>query len=297
MLQLGKKLLIQALDNHAGATLLVNARGSRLDIVYANTALELAVGWDGCELSGRPLADLLVDGDLPADEDGLPGRERILVQRWRCRQGQDQMLRFRLDPLYERPGAPAYWLLSESPAASDGRSTARRSLTGAEGRDPATGLPNRRSFEEMLRRDWSLARRQGGRLGMIMFRMDALEAYRELFGRHSTDSCLRKVGHAIAGSLRRGGDAAARFDAGRFAVLIGGASEAQARDFAEQIAARVRILAIHHPRSELDRFVTVSWGVASLQADRSAPSSALVEAAAAALDMQPSAAAASSKAG
>jgi PleD family two-component response regulator len=46
-------------------------------------------------------------------------------------------------------------------------------------------------------------------------------------------------------------------------VLIGGAPEDQVAAFAERIAQRVRDLAIHHPRSQLARYVTVSWSLAS----------------------------------
>ena len=64
-------------------------------------------------------------------------------------------------------------------------------------------------------------------------------------------------------SLRREGDLTARYADDCFAVLMGDASEAQAAEMAGRIAAKVRGLAIHHPRSMRDRFVTLSWGVAS----------------------------------
>ena len=36
---------------------------------------------------------------------------------------------------------------------------------------------------------------------VIVFQVDALDRYRDLYGKHAADSCLRKIGHAITGSL------------------------------------------------------------------------------------------------
>ena len=62
--------------------------------------------------------------------------------------------------------------------------------------------------------------------------------YRNLFGRHASDSVLRKIAHAINGSLRRAGDFSARYDEARFAALIGSANEIQAQSLAESILPR-----------------------------------------------------------
>jgi len=72
-----------------------------------------------------------------------------------------------------------------------------------------------------------------------------------------------KGGHAIGGTLRRAGDFGARIANDRFAVLVGDSAENQAKACANNIASKVRKLAIHHPRSTESRFATVSYGVAS----------------------------------
>ena len=102
-------------------------------------------------------------------------------------------------------------------------------------------------MQEILLRDWSVARREQKRLSVIVFRIDALESYHQLFGRHATEACLRKVAHSIANSLQRAADYCARVGHDRFAVMIGGAEEDRVVAFAERIAQRVRDLAIHHP--------------------------------------------------
>ena len=62
---------------------------------------------------------------------------------------------------------------------------------------------------------------------------------------------------------RSSGDFAARYGSDQFAVLVGSADESQALELAERVAQKVRNLSIHHPRSPVARFVTVSYGVAS----------------------------------
>ncbi|RMF96354.1 MAG: diguanylate cyclase [Gammaproteobacteria bacterium] len=282
MLCLKKNLLLQALDRAGGALLIIAASEPRGRIAYANQRLAQLTGWAPEELLGRELGELLISGELPCADDALPGAERVLGHRWRCRDGGDQELAFVVAPLFERPGLPAYWLLSESGRPADG--ALQRRLMRSSSLDQATGLLSRPSFDELLRRDWGIARREQRSLTLMLFRVDELDAYQSLFGRHATDACLRKVAHVVAGALRRSGDAAARFAAGDLAVLIAGASEHQAKQLGERIAAKVRDLAIHHPRSRIDRYVTLSFGVASLTPAGDAPADQLVKLAARDLD-------------
>lgn len=267
MINLAKKLLVQALDQCASGTLVVEAKGPRCRIVYANDAFTDLTGWDSSEVVGRALRDFLANGDLPGPDTGE------VEQRWRSQGGSPVSLTLRVAPLYQRPGVPDYWLLSHAgPAAERGGRSGEPA-----GTDPVSGLPNRRVFEDVLHRDWGIARRDGRGLAVILFQIDAMDSYREVFGRHTADACLRKVGHAISGALHRCGDLAARLDSDRFAALVGGGSESQVAAFAADIADRVRGLAIHHPRSAVARFVTVSTGVAAMVPTGDEPYSELLE--------------------
>ncbi|MBT8444420.1 MAG: GGDEF domain-containing protein, partial [Gammaproteobacteria bacterium] len=177
-------------------------------------------------------------------------------------------------PLFELPGKPAFWLLTVLSAADsnevgaeaalrDALQDARRKIKRLERTDSATGVPNEEAFNEILHRDWAIARREQRRLGVVLFCVDFLEEYRHSLGRHATDSVLRKVAHAINGSLRREGDFGARVGDDRFAVVLGTADEAQVRDFAERVVKKVSSLAIPHPKSPVARNITISCGYAS----------------------------------
>jgi diguanylate cyclase (GGDEF)-like protein len=184
-------------------------------------------------------------------------------------------------PLYDRPGVPRYWMGAEMRPTDALESTqdaerdtllsvlrdARMQLRRLDGRDSATGVLNRRAFEEMLERDWLMARREQRGLSSILFRLNEFAEYREVYGRHAADSCLRKILHAITGCLRRGGDIAARYSDDHFVILLNGMDAGEVSRLADQIAARVRGLSIHHPRSAQGRFMTVSYGLSNLLPD------------------------------
>lgn len=267
MINLTKKLLIQALDQCASGTLVVEAKGPGCRIVYANDAFGDLTGWNPGDLIGQALRDFLANGDLPSPDTSE------LEQLWRSQGGSPVTLTLQVASLYQRPGVPDYWLLSHpGPAAERGGRGGELART-----DTVSGLPNRRVFEDVVHRDWGIARRDGRGLAMILFQIDAMDSYREVFGRHTADACLRKVGHAISGALHRCGDLAARFDTDRFAALVGGGSESEVEAFAADIANRVRGLAIHHPRSAVARFVTVSTGVAAMVPTGDEPAGELLE--------------------
>lgn len=271
--KLNRHLLRQALDAVAAPALIIDAQHRDRPVVYANAAVGRAIGLHPNEIIGRS-ADSLADSAFdPASPDP-----------W-CPRSSRGPVELRPAPLYDQPGKAGYWLLTAEAAppavmrpVNSPSSTTAPSMAGTgvfmatdvwarslrdDRADAATGIPGRNALLEVLLRDWSIARREQKRLSVIVFRIDALESYHQLFGRHATEALLRKVAHSIANSLQRAGDYCARVGHDRFAVLIGGAEEAVVSAFAERIAQRVRDLAIHHPRSQLARYVTVSWTVAS----------------------------------
>ena len=125
-----------------------------------------------------------------------------------------------------------------------------------------TGLLNERSFREVLEHDWAVAAREQSSLALVVFTLDEFDAYVDVFGRHATDSCLRRVGQAVRRSLRRASDVVGRAGDTQLLVLSHASDEAGVREFAARISTAVRELGLHHPRSSVSKFVTVSFEVA-----------------------------------
>jgi diguanylate cyclase (GGDEF)-like protein len=130
--------------------------------------------------------------------------------------------------------------------------------------DKLTGLLRRTYFEELVKRDWGLAQRESRRLSFLVFDLDCYSQYRDVFGRPGADQSFRRIARVIAGCFRRASDLCGRFDEDQVAALTTGLDLGQASKLAEAVLARVRDLAIHHPRSSVSRFVTASAGVVSL---------------------------------
>jgi len=287
---INKLVALQALDCSVQALVMVDAKQAGLPIVYVNTAFETLTGTDARDIVGAELNELVMAGALPGEEIAGAGDEETVEQTWRVRAGAGLRLNVRRTALFERPNKQTFWLLtvlgaaggegpSDTEALRSALQDAQRKLKRLERTDSATGVPNEAAFGEILQRDWAIARREQRPLGVVVFQVDHLEEYRSKLGRHATNSVLRKIAHAINGSLRRAGDFGARLDDDRFAVVIGSATHEQASAFADRVVKKVHNLAIPHPRSSVARNITVSFGVASEVPEWSSTASVLMEAA------------------
>jgi diguanylate cyclase (GGDEF)-like protein len=152
----------------------------------------------------------------------------------------------------------------KAPARENGTAvTPATSASGTSRDDRLTGLHSAQYFDEALHRDWAIAQRDGLRLALVLLDIDALGTYNETFGRPAGDSCVKRVARAVASCLRRGSDLTARLEGGTIAALIHSMTAEQALPFADGILERVREQRIHHPRSSVFKYVTVSAGLVS----------------------------------
>ena len=142
---------------------------------------------------------------------------------------------------------------------------AKRDLKDLSRQDRVTGLLDERAFREILKHDWAVAAREKSTLALVVFELDDFDAYVDVFGQHAADTCLRRVGRAVRRCLRRASDVVGRLEGAQIAVLSHASAHDQVRDFARRIASSVRELGLHHPRSSVARFVTVSYRVAAVE--------------------------------
>ena len=213
------------------------------------------------ELAGRELALEVSEAVRAQHEISLPiesgSREYLLVLR-PLRVPGEESARF----------YGAFWRTGSSANSAAGAEMhhallkAKRRIRDLSRDDPVTGLLNGGAFGDVFEHDWAVASREGGKLSVVLFTLGDFDAYLDVFGRHATDSCLRRVGQAIQRCLRRASDVVARPDGERFVVLSHASDEAGVREFAGKISAAVRELGLHHPRASSSKFVTVSYSVA-----------------------------------
>lgn len=127
--------------------------------------------------------------------------------------------------------------------------------------DPLTGVANRRSMMERLKKCWKAAENSGG-AAILMCDIDDFKCLNDSLGHAEGDRSLVKVAGIIQSSLRDDHDQVARYGGEEFLVLLPGADKHAACAVAETIRKRVEAASLPNPLSRVMPIVTVSIGVA-----------------------------------
>jgi diguanylate cyclase (GGDEF)-like protein len=106
-------------------------------------------------------------------------------------------------------------------------------------RDPLTGLPNRRAFDEALERELARAQASDRPLTVVLFDLDHFKQVNDRHGHAQGDASLRLIAD-IAHDELRPGDLLARIGGEEFALSLFDTDAATAGGIAERIVGRVR---------------------------------------------------------
>jgi diguanylate cyclase (GGDEF)-like protein len=142
------------------------------------------------------------------------------------------------------------------------RARAEAELAALAATDGLTGLANRRSFNDVLDRQWRLAARTASPLALLMIDSDHFKLYNDTFGHQAGDRLLMQIGQAITSSVKRAGDLGARYGGDEFAVLLPGSSVDEAAAVAHQI--RHAFVSACHAEGISAKYSRLSIGVGSL---------------------------------
>jgi diguanylate cyclase (GGDEF)-like protein len=130
------------------------------------------------------------------------------------------------------------------------------------GTDALTGIPNRRTLGEVLRRELARAERSGQALAVLLLDLDGFKAINDSLGHAAGDAALRTLAQCASDVIRTG-DLVARIGGDEFVVVLPATSAAHASEIGERI--RARLARASRPGPTLE----VSMGVAlSTQAER-----------------------------
>jgi len=285
------ELFRRLVETSPEGVVLIDAQDPEQPVIYANPAFETLTGYSAAELMGRNLR-LLQAHDR--DQDGRHRLREALNRGDTCR----VLLRnYRKDgalfwnemvvlPLRGADGRTTYFvryhrdagerLRMDPRVARDSLSGAHQPTTLAIRDDRLTGLYTLPYLEELLKRDWAVAHREQRSIAVFAIDIDALDLYNTTFGRAAGDSTIRRVAHVVSGCLRRSSDVTARIDGGSMIAFAPGLNYEQALSLGHVMAERVRDLRIHHPRSAVLRYISVSVGVcAAVPGADDSPSSLL----------------------
>ncbi len=129
-------------------------------------------------------------------------------------------------------------------------------------RDPLTGLYSRRILMEFLDREISRAYRQKKPLSVVIADIDHFKAVNDQFGHDAGDRLLKMLSELLMQSVRSS-DLAARYGGEEFVLVLPASGLAAATLWAERMCERTRSTLT----APDDSPVTISLGVASLEAD------------------------------
>jgi diguanylate cyclase (GGDEF)-like protein/PAS domain S-box-containing protein len=255
---------------------LIDAQGTDHPVLYVNPAFEVLTGYSAAELIGRNLRLLQAD-DREQDgrhrlRDAMSRGEtcRVLLRNYR-KDGSLFWNEMTVMPLRHPDGCVTHYaghhrdagerLRIDPKVSKDSLSGAHQPTAIAVRDDRLTGLYTLSYLEELLKRDWSVAHREQRSIAVFAVDIDALDLYNATFGRAAGDSAIRRVAHVVSACLRRSSDVTARIDGGSLIAFAPGLSIEQALRVGQLMAERVRDLRIHHPRSSVLRYISVSVGV------------------------------------
>jgi len=130
--------------------------------------------------------------------------------------------------------------------------------------DGLTGIPNRRSFDEYIAKEWLRAVREETCLSLLLIDIDFFKKYNDGYGHQGGDDCLRKVATALANTMRRSSDMVARYGGEEFGVVLPNTDLEGAMVIAEELRLSIEQLALRHEFSDVGEIVSISLGAAGI---------------------------------
>ncbi len=291
---LDPEFALRVLDTAPEGIAICDATHTDCPVQYVNAAFEQMTGYAAAELIGTNLRFLQ---GTDRDQEGIRRLREAIAQGESCRvllrnyrkSGELLWNELTIQPMRDAAGALTHFVAFYRDAS--GRlSLGDRSNEAVPAwlrEDRVTGLASRAWFRDLLDRQWRIARRDETPLTLVLFDIDALATYNSTFGRPAGDACLRRIARSIARGFRRGSDLVGVWSEGCIGVLTvhrDGHGAQALIDHATATVQRIAEMRIHHPRSPLQKFVTVTAGLATVTPQRTEEEPArLVERAQAAL--------------
>ncbi len=130
--------------------------------------------------------------------------------------------------------------------------------------DGLTGLYNRRHFMQAFDAEWRRCQREHRPLGLILMDIDYFKPFNDNYGHQPGDEVLKKVGAALQGVAKRGGEMAARYGGEEFIMLFPDQSLEGIKAVADKVNKVIANLQIPHDFSQVAKVVTCSVGAVTL---------------------------------
>ncbi|WP_415883812.1 GGDEF domain-containing protein [Neptuniibacter sp. QD34_54] len=133
--------------------------------------------------------------------------------------------------------------------------------------DPLTGLVNKLHFDEALDVECRRAVREFSPLTMMLLKIDSFKEFSDEYGVEAAEGMLQEVSSVLKNSVGRPGDMIARIDNHLFAFILPSTNE-MVIQLAERCCNTIYDHGIPHQASSIEKVVTLSIGVATMQPSR-----------------------------
>ncbi|MEE9603853.1 MAG: diguanylate cyclase, partial [Thermoguttaceae bacterium] len=134
--------------------------------------------------------------------------------------------------------------------------------------DHLTGLLTRRTFFDMLAKEWQRSTRLHLPLSCVMMDIDFFKRVNDVHGHMIGDTVLKALGDLLKDTCR-GSDSVCRFGGEEFCIMLPETDERQAMQWAERV--RRRLAALTVPAGDREIHITGSFGTAGRHEDMQQP--------------------------
>lgn len=129
--------------------------------------------------------------------------------------------------------------------------------------DALTSIYNRRVFDEVFEREFSLAKRTKNDLSLLIIDVDNFKKFNDRYGHQKGDKCLQDISSCMQMHAQRITDILTRYGGEEFTIIMSHTDRKTALKIAEKIRTEIEGLTIPHEDSSWKK-VTVSIGGTTL---------------------------------
>ncbi|MCG6202578.1 GGDEF domain-containing protein [Psychromonas antarctica] len=130
--------------------------------------------------------------------------------------------------------------------------------------DGLTKIPNRRSFDDFILKEWKRCTRLKKPISLAIIDLDHFKLLNDTYGNQSGDDCLIKIGQLLKEFVNRPGDICSRYGGEEFALVFDDTSLEQAKQLAIKLLDKIVDLNIQNKNSPIKNYLTASIGLAEI---------------------------------
>jgi len=133
--------------------------------------------------------------------------------------------------------------------------------------DGLTLIPNRRYFDEYIKREFLHSKRNKTPLSIAICDIDNFKLYNDSYGHPAGDECLKEVAQTISSILKRPNDLVARYGGEEFGIVLPYTQIEGALVIGNLLRTKIESLGLPHKASQVSNYVTVSIGITTYFGD------------------------------